>query len=135
MKKTLLYHSADPDSILAHVEDSLSELESMKLIIRDDFSSYRTTKLGEAIVISSLDPEDGIFIHEELSRALQAFVMDGDMHVLYTFTPVNDLVSSINWRVFWTEMEQFDESALRVLMFLGLKPTVVNKMYVILPST
>jgi DNA polymerase theta len=101
----------------------------MGFIAVDEFSNYQPTRLGKAIVASAFDPEDGVFIHDEMKRALQGFVMDGDMHVLYNFTPVYDLGgTTINWRVFWNEMEQLDESGLRVMSFLGLKPTVMNRM-------
>ncbi|TLD12213.1 uncharacterized protein PgNI_03070 [Pyricularia grisea] len=126
--KTLLYHSADVEDIEAHVETSLASLEKLKFITMGDFQTYEATQLGKAIVAGALDPEDGTFIHNELKKALQAFVMDGDLHVLYTFTPVHDFASEINWRVFWNEMEGLDESGLRVLKLLGLKPTVINRM-------
>ena len=49
--------------------------------------------------------------------------------IVYNFTPVHDLGGiSVNWRVFWNEIQQFDESALRVLRFNGLSPVLVNKM-------
>lgn len=54
--------------------------------------------------------------------------MDGEMHILYTFTPVHDFSVTVNWQVFRNEMEAMDDSGLRVLSFLGLKPTVVNRM-------
>lgn len=95
----------------------------------DNFESYVATQLGKAVVASSLEPEDGAFVHREMQRALRAFVMDGEMHILYTFTPVQDLSVSINWQIFKSEMEALDENGLRVMTFLGLKPAVVNKMY------
>jgi hypothetical protein len=91
--------------------------------------------LGKAVVASAIDPEDGIFIHKELSKALKAFVLDGEMHVLYTFTPVQDFGVSVNWRVFLWEIEGLDESGLRVLKFLGIKPTIVLKLCVSLSLT
>lgn len=130
MRKTLLYHSADVKEIETHVETSLANLEKLKFITMGDFQTYEATQLGKAIVAGALDPEDGTFIHNELKKALQAFVMDGDLHVLYTFTPVHDFAANINWRVFWNEMEGLDESGLRVLKLLGLKPTVINRMQV-----
>jgi DNA polymerase theta len=129
ISKTMLSYSADADSIQRNVRDSLADLQSMGFITVDSFSNYQATQLGKAIVASAFDPEDGVFIHKELKLTLQAFVMDGDMHVLYNFTPVYDLGgTSVNWRVFWNEMEQLDDSSLRVMSFLGVKPTVVNKM-------
>ena len=94
----------------------------------DSAHSYTATQLGKAVVASSLEPEHGAFIHREMQRALQAFVMDGEMHVLYCFTPVHDLSMSVNWQNFRKEMETLDDSGLRVLAFLGLKPTIINKM-------
>lgn len=129
ISKTMLYLSAEPEAVQQIVEETLVELQNMEFITTDQYYNFEATKLGRAIVAASIDPEDGIFIHTELQSALKAFVLDGEMHVLYIFTPIPDLnVVTINWRVFWNEMEQLDESGLRVMNFLGLKPAVVNKM-------
>lgn len=128
VRKTLLYQSTDIVKINEIVEVSLSELQARGFITIDDFSNFAATQLGKAIVTSSLDPDDGVFVHNELKRALQAFVMDGEMHILYTFTPVQDMSVIVNWRVYANEMEGLDESGLRVLSFLGLKPTEINRM-------
>jgi hypothetical protein len=80
------------------------------------------------IVASSVDPYDGVFIHAELTKTLKAFVMDGEMHVLYVFTPVQDFGITLNWQIFRNEMDALDESGLRVLGFLGIKPTAVQKL-------
>ncbi|KAH8890968.1 P-loop containing nucleoside triphosphate hydrolase protein [Thozetella sp. PMI_491] len=129
IQRTMLYHSASFESINENVESSLEGLQAMGFITTDNYSNFQATQLGKAIVASSLDPEDGLFLHSELRNSLKAFVMDGEMHALYNFTPVHDLGSGpINWKVFWNEMEQLDESDLRVMQFLGLKPTVVNNM-------
>ncbi|KAI3329186.1 P-loop containing nucleoside triphosphate hydrolase protein [Xylariaceae sp. AK1471] len=128
IRKTLLNLSTGSDLIQDHVESSLQELVKMGFIQCDSFDSYVATQLGKAVVSSSLGPEDGAFVHREMQRALQAFVMDGEMHILYTFTPVQDLSVSINWQVFRSEMEALDDSGLRVMTFLGLKPVVVNRM-------
>lgn len=100
----------------------------MGFIEFDDYGNHQATQLGKAVVASSLEPEDGAFVHRELQRALRAFVMDGEMHILYTFTPVQDFSITINWKVFRDELERLDESGLRVLSFLGLKPTIINRM-------
>lgn len=128
IRKTLLYHSSDLETTNNTVEACLADLQSKAFITIDQFSNFQATQLGRAIVTSSLDPEDGVFIHRELKRALQAFVMDGEMHVLYTFTPVQETSMNVNWKVYSNEMEGLDESGMRVLGFLGLKPTEINKM-------
>ncbi|KAI1637387.1 P-loop containing nucleoside triphosphate hydrolase protein [Biscogniauxia mediterranea] len=128
IQKTLLNQSSKPDIIEEHVASSLESLTEMGFIQRDEHDLYSATQLGKAVVSSSLEPEDGAFIYREMQRALRAFVMDGEMHVLYTFTPVHDFSISINWQVFRSEMEGLDDSGLRVMTFLGLKPTVINRM-------
>lgn len=128
VRKTLLYQSTDIVKVNETVEVSLSELQARGFISIDHFSNFEATQLGKAIVTSSLDPDDGVFIHNELKRALQAFVLDGEMHILYTFTPVQEMSVNINWKVYANEMENLDESGLRVLSFLGLKPTEINRM-------
>ncbi|KAI0135537.1 P-loop containing nucleoside triphosphate hydrolase protein [Daldinia grandis] len=128
IQKTLLNLSSTPDVINTHVESSLRDLTEMGFLHCDDSDLYTATQLGKAIVTSSLEPDDGVFIHREMQRALRAFVMDGEMHVLYMFTPVHDNSITIDWRVFRSEMEGLDDSGLRVMTFLGLKPTQVIKM-------
>lgn len=126
MQKTLLFHTTERSALDALISTTLTNLVTTGLIsIAGD--CFEATLLGEAIVASSIAPSDGIFIHQELSRAVQAFVLDGEMHVLYTFTPIQ-ISGDINWQVLRKEMEALDESGLRVLRYVGLKPTFINKM-------
>lgn len=129
VEKTLLSCTTTHHTVQESVESSLTDLVAMGFIVVDD-SEYRATQLGTAVVASALEPEDGAFVHRELQRALRAFVMDGDMHLLYTFTPVQNFSMNVNWRVFRNEVEALDDSALRVMSLLGLKPAIVNKMFV-----
>ena len=135
MKKTLLYHSMDHEELAKMVKSTMQDLEETQLLHRTNDTDFQATLLGEAIVASSLTPEDGIFIYRELRKALQAFVMDGEMHVLYSFTPVQAGQTNINWQIFRKEMDGFDESNLRAMEFVGLKPSIVNKMQVLSPQT
>lgn len=128
MSKSLLYHSKNADVIDGHVESSLKDLEAMDLISIDSDSSLRATMLGSAIIASGFSPEDGVFIHRELKKALQAFVMDGELHVLYTFSPPSEPSFEINWKVYRNEVDSLDESGHRVLRFLGLRPDVINNL-------
>ncbi|KAF0643362.1 hypothetical protein FPSE5266_20079 [Fusarium pseudograminearum] len=126
--KSLLSHTHDSQFVKKSITSSLEEIESMGFITQDSLSMFTATQLGKAIVASAIDPDDGVFVHDELSRALQAFVMDGEMHVLYTFTPVQESGVMVNWQVFRNEMERLDESGLRVLRLLGIKPTTILKL-------
>jgi hypothetical protein len=111
------------------VNMTLKDLEGTGLITRNK-SILEATLLGQAIVASSLTPEDGTFVYKELRKALEAFVMDGEMHVLYAFTPIQSAEGNINWQILREEVESFDESNMRALSFVGLKPSMINKMLV-----
>lgn len=115
------------------VAETIDELQNTAQISVDSMGMYQPTPLSRATVGAGMTPEDGAFVHDELRRALQAFVMDGEMHVIYMFTPVNiSNIGEINWRIFRTEIEKLDESGLRVLEFVGINPAFVNRMSVCL---
>ncbi len=129
VQKTMLYHSMDAKTIAENIELSIEDLQSTGFVTADSFGSFQATLLGKAVVASAIDPEDGLFIHSELRTSLKAFVMDGEMHMLYNFTPVQDLDSGrLNWKVFRNEVEELDASGLRVMEFLGLKLATVSRM-------
>lgn len=113
------------------MQSALQELVKEELVhVDDDGSSYSATQLGQAVVASAFAPEDGLFVHEELKRALQAFVMDGDMHIFYMFTPLQLAAGThIDWRIFRDQLDNLDESGLRALQFVGVQPGFVNYMY------
>ena len=131
IQKSLLRLSSTADDIQSYIDSSLKSLNRMGLITLDEHAGYSATRLGKAVVASALDPEDGVFIHKELKRALQAFALDGELHILYTFTPIQDFAAPVNWQVFRAQVECLDQSGLRVMTFLGLKPTTINKMFVL----
>ncbi|SLM40041.1 dna-directed dna polymerase [Lasallia pustulata] len=129
MSRTLLSHTMDRGILNEMVEKTIQELIDINLVTVNSTGSYEATLLGQAIVFSSLTPEDGIFVHEELQRALRAFVMDGEMHIFYIFTPVQPAgLVDISWPIFRREMDGLDESGLRVLNFVGINPGFVNRM-------
>lgn len=125
---SLISYTHDREFVEGCLKSGLEEIRDLGLIVNDSYSSFAATQLGKAIVASSVDPYDGVFIHAELTKTLKAFVMDGEMHILYVFTPVQDFGIIVNWQVFRNEMDALDESGLRVLGFLGIKPTTVLKL-------
>jgi hypothetical protein len=98
MKKIPLYHSIDPEELAVTISSTLAELSKSGLVANIDSSTYAAITLGQAVVASSLTPEDGLFVLRELLKALQGFAMDSDMHALYTFTPVQATRGNVNVR-------------------------------------
>lgn len=130
MKCTLLYRTLDTKELYGMMDATLKELVDEELVRLKDDDTYEPTQLGQAIVASAFSPEDGLFVHEELTRALRAFVMDGEMHVFYMFTPLQvALATEIDWPTFRDQIDSLDESGLRALQFVGVNPGFVNAMY------
>lgn len=126
---TLLYRTLDKKIVYSIMNSALQELVEEQLLLFKDDESYEATLLGQAVVASASSPEDGLFVHEELKRALQAFVMDGDMHIFYMFTPLQVATSTpIDWQIFRDQLDHLDESGLRALQFVGVQPGFVNTM-------
>ncbi|KAF7530020.1 hypothetical protein PCG10_004995 [Penicillium crustosum] len=126
---TLLYRTLDKKLAYNIMRSALQELVDEELLIFRDDESYEATPLGQAVVASAFSPEDGLFVHEELKRALQAFVMDGDMHIFYMFTPLQAAMNTpIDWQIFRDQLDRLDESGLRALQFVGVQPGFVNTM-------
>ena len=116
------------------MHSSLQELTEEGLLNLRDDESYEATRLGQAVVASGFAPEDGLFVYDELKTALQAFVMDGDLHVFYMFTPLQVAMNSpIDWPIFRDQLDNLDESGLRALQFVGVSPGFVNSMYAFPP--
>lgn len=131
VRRTLLYHTMDTSELDMMVKATLEDLIESGLVSIDRYGGYEATPLSQATVASYLTPEDGLFLHSELRKALQAFVMDGEMHIFYTFTPVwNPGNVEVKWTVFRKEIDTMDESGLRVLDFVGVNPALVNRLWV-----
>lgn len=129
IRRTLLYHTTDQRCLEELVNSTIESLIESDLVRVDQYGGYEATSLSQAVVASCLTPEDGLFLHSELRSALKAFVMDGEMHIFYTFTPVwNPGNVDINWAVFRKEIGGLDESGLRVLEFVGVSPALVNRI-------
>ncbi|KAJ5678441.1 Helicase C-terminal [Penicillium maclennaniae] len=126
---TLLYRTLDKKIAYRIMQSALQELINEQLLLFRDDESYEATLIGQAVVASAFSPEDGLFVHEELKRALQAFVMDGDMHIFYMFTPLQVAMSTpIDWQIFRNQLDHMDDSGLRALQFVGVQPGFVNTM-------
>jgi replicative superfamily II helicase len=64
-----------------------------------------------------------------MRRALECFVMDGEMHVLYLFTPLQtNSPSDVSWPIFRDQIEDLDESGMRALRCVGVSPSMVNSL-------
>jgi DNA polymerase theta len=130
VQSSLLWHTMDHGKVSDLVNKSIDELLEDELIQTTEHEHcLEPTKLGTAVVGSGLSPEDGVFVHSELRRALESFVMDGEMHIFYLFTPVQALgLAEVCWLTFRTQLDSLDDSGLRALQLIGVGPAFVNRL-------
>ncbi|CAZ81986.1 unnamed protein product [Tuber melanosporum] len=134
MRATLIYHTTpEPLKYLKpKILDAIEHLKQMGLISEDRIQGYfHATGVGNATVASGLSPEEGVFLHDELSRALMNFNLESDMHIVYQFTPIHSSTTAsvnIDWKLMREEVEKLDESGIRAATFVGVSPAFVNKM-------
>lgn len=127
---SLLWQTHDHASVLAMLDTALEDLLATKLIQQSLGDSYEPTQVGSAIVASALTPEDGVFVHSEMQRALASFVMESEMHCLYLFTPIPSPSQpvEIQWPTFRDHIESLSESDLRAFTLIGVSLSLVNKL-------
>ncbi|EEQ33202.1 DNA polymerase theta isoform 2 [Microsporum canis CBS 113480] len=128
IRSSLLFHDGEgQDTLLEMVQSTLQELLDSELVKSSSDETFEPTQLGLAIVASAFSPDDGLFIYGELKRALQAFVMDGEMHIFYMFAPLQTS-SEIDWMTFRDEVHGLDDSGLRTIRLVGVDPGLVNSI-------
>lgn len=130
VERTLLAQLVDKATLKSMIAEVIQELRSSKLITATDDGQHETTDLGRATVLSGMSPENSTFAYTELQRAMQSFVLDGELHVFYMFTPISELSedpdSAIDWPTYRSEIASLDESSLRVMTLVGVNPGFIN---------
>ena len=129
VKRSLLFRTTDTQIVTEMTHSAVQQLLTAQLIARSEHDLFESTKLGSAVVASALTPEDGLFVHDEMQRALESFVMDSEMHIFYLFTPVQSAsLTEITWLTFRDELEKLDDAGQRALGLIGVNPATVNRM-------
>ncbi|KAF8535721.1 P-loop containing nucleoside triphosphate hydrolase protein [Trichophaea hybrida] len=123
-----LLHYTHPTPTTELLTSTLTDLESQGHITPVISGYYEPTKMGQATVTAGFTPADGLFLHQELSRALQAFNLETDLHICYIFTPLYSLSLDIDWKHLRDLLESLDEPSLRAALFCGVNPAFVNRL-------
>lgn len=134
VKSSLLWQTSDQEQVMTMLDLALDNLLASKLIEKGDGwnVTYQPTTLGAAVVASALTPEDGIFVHNEMQRALASFVMESEMHTLYLFTPIPSPTSpsEIDWPTFRKHLDTLSDPDLRAFSLIGVSPSTIVRLSV-----
>lgn len=126
---TLLQHTHPaPSALPGLLSTALDSLKSMGLIEDGTAGFMAATVMGKATVAAGFPPEEGVFLHGELSRALQNFNLETDLHIVYLFTPTHATqYAEVDWPYLRTCIERLPDADVRTLAFVGISPAFVNR--------
>ena len=131
VRSSLLWQTCEHAEVSSMLDTALADLLGTELITQSTgWHAYEPTTLGVAIVASALTPEDGIFVHDEMQRALASFVMDSELHTLYLFTPIPPAKSplEIDWPIFRSHLDSLTEADLRAFKIIGISPSTILRL-------
>eukprot|EP00761_Pharyngomonas_kirbyi_P007509 gb/GECH01007519.1/.p1 GENE.gb/GECH01007519.1/~~gb/GECH01007519.1/.p1 ORF type:complete len:1125 (+),score=246.86 gb/GECH01007519.1/:1-3375(+) len=106
---------------------------ALKFLEENEFLSWKimdckfvATKLGKATFSSSLSPEEGLVVFEELSRARKNMVLDSELHMVYQVTPVFHGIYP-NWNLFQDLLSRLPSSLQECASAIGVfEPFVIQ---------
>ncbi|XP_044010406.1 DNA polymerase theta [Aphidius gifuensis] len=126
MKCTLLYltNNQEINNLTIDAVDFLVKNEfflNQKSINGND-ERWIATQLGKASLAASVPPKDALFLFEELLKARRTFVLDTELHIIYTVTPINSSnnIGDINWLNFFDLWKSMSDSDKRVGQHVGV---------------
>jgi DNA polymerase theta len=105
-------------------------------IVRDESMEehFKPTQLGYAVVASSMAPDEGLVIFSELQKALQCFVLENELHIIYQITPINicdywvNSSAAIDWNLYYTFVQNCTPDVKRVSDLVGVRQSFLLKM-------
>lgn len=133
--KCFLSHSLVDDS---SYEKYLKWLNSNQFIdilsSNNEDESYKPSQLGYAVVGSAMSPDEGLIIFDELQKAMQCFVLENELHIIYQITPINisdywiHSSTRVDWNFYYTLVQNFSPDIKRVSDLVGVRQSFILKM-------
>jgi replicative superfamily II helicase len=88
--------------------------------------SYIATPLGRAVCASTLEPQQGYFLWQELQRARPCISLDTDLHICYLVTPP-DSGLPVDFKIFSQVLRHLSAPERRVVERVGVRLDLVER--------
>ncbi|CAK0869517.1 unnamed protein product [Prorocentrum cordatum] len=88
--------------------------------------TYAATPIGQAVVASGLDPQQGHLLFQELDRARSCVSLDTDLHICYLVTPP-DVGVTVDYEVFSRVLHCFSPPEQRAADRAGIRLDLVDR--------
>jgi DNA polymerase theta len=95
---------------------------------------FKPSQLGYAVVASSMAPDEGLVIFSELQKAMQCFVLENELHIIYQITPINicdywvNSSASIDWNLYFSLVQNCSSDVKRVSDLVGVRQSFLVRM-------
>ncbi|XP_018493658.1 DNA polymerase theta [Galendromus occidentalis] len=108
--------------------DYLVKNDFISVCTEDDEGRVTPTKLGLAVLASSLSPDQALLVLRELKKSRQSFVLENDLHIIYEVTPyfISEQ-AAIDWMRLMETYDALTEDRKRVAEVIGFEPAFVSK--------
>ncbi|CAM1292012.1 POLQ (predicted) [Pycnogonum litorale] len=118
----------DVDSCIGFLNDS----ELIRIETSNDESDikYVASQFGRAVLSSSLSPDEGLRVFDELQRARRSFVLENDLHIVYQVTPIyvaDQWDAVIDWYHYMSLWEGLSADMKRVGELVGVEERFLVK--------
>lgn len=88
--------------------------------------AYFATPLGRAVCASSLEPQQGYFLWQELERARPCISLDTDLHICYLVTPPDGHIA-VDWSIYRRVLQHLSSAERRVAERVGIRLDLVDQ--------
>jgi replicative superfamily II helicase len=110
-----------------------SALTALKFLLENEFlvknnESISPTSLGSATLISSLKPEEALFVYHELIRAMKNLVLINELHLIYLVTAPNTGQLNPNWAFFFELAQSFQSDVQLVADAVGINLAYISQL-------
>ena len=110
------------------IQETIKYLTDFKfLTFVDRELKYIPTKLGKAVLSSSISPDDALYYVRELEKARKGFVLQNDLHIIYEITLPLANRSSVDWKKYFDIWNELDSDSQHVGHVIGLDPRFIQK--------
>lgn len=94
-----------------------------------DVGHYAPTQLGRAVLASSLSPDEGLCVLQELQQARKSFVLENDLHLIYQVTPIklSSQLNDVDWARYQDMWERLPPDKRRVADLVGIEERFLMK--------
>lgn len=111
------------------IEETIRFLIKRKFIEELKPGFYKPTRLGNAVLVSGIHPDESLELVQDLTRARQGFILTNDLHIIYQVTP-SDIARTIelkDWLHYSKVWNDLDETCRSVGERVGIDDIVVGR--------